>query len=203
MDYNQPVTLEKLEQVKVALAQSNFVVHIVDSADAAKQVVKELIPAGAEVMTMTSVTLDQTGIADMINETGDYKAVRPMLYGGKGEHLTEREKKELANVPEFSIGSVHAVTEQGQLVIASNTGSQMAAHVYGADKVIFVVGAQKIVDTLDTALKRIYDYVLPLEDARAQEAYGRGSNVSKILIINKEVRPERIHVILMTESIGF
>ena len=109
----------------------------------------------------------------------------------------------LGAAPDWVVSSVHAVTEDGHLLIASNTGSQLSAEVYSGGKVIFVVGAQKIVKDNIEGLGRIYEYVLPLEDARAQKAYGIHSNVSKILIINKEIMPERITVILVKEKLGF
>jgi hypothetical protein len=107
-------------------------------------------------------------------------------------------------VPQIALGSVHAVTEEGQLVIASNTGSQLGAYAYGSEKVVWVVGTQKIVKNLDEAMKRIYEYVLPLESERVKKAYGmERSNVSKLLIINKEVKPGRAVVVLVKESLGF
>jgi hypothetical protein len=86
----------------------------------------------------------------------------------------------------------------------SNTGSQLPAYVYGADKVIFIVGTQKIVKNLDEAMKRVYEYVLPLESERAKKAYGvPGSFISKVLLINREMNPERIHLIFVNEKLGF
>ena len=115
-----------------------------------------------------------------------------------------KKMKEMACIPDWTIGSVHALTEDGKLVIASNTGSQLPAYVYGANNVIFVLGTQKIVKDLDEAFDRIYKYVLPLESERAKKAYGaKESNVSKILIINKEIQPNRIKVILINKNLGF
>ena len=110
----------------------------------------------------------------------------------------------LGATSDYSLGSVHAVTEGGEVVIASNTGSQIPAYAYGSPKVIWVVGTQKIVKDMNMAMKRVYDYVLPLESDRAHKAYGvSGSNVSKILILNKEITPKRITMILVKEKIGF
>jgi hypothetical protein len=118
--------------------------------------------------------------------------------------LSAKEKTRLASVPDFTVGSVHAITQKGELMIVSKTGSQLPAYTYGPGKVIFVVGIQKLVNTLDDAFKRVYDYVLPLESKRAHEAYGvPGSDIGKILIINKEVVPDRITVVLVKEELGF
>ena len=114
------------------------------------------------------------------------------------------EMRKLGTAPDWTIGSVQAVTEDGQVVMASNSGSQLPAYAYGAGRVIWVVGVQKIVANLDEALKRIYEYVLPLESERVKVAYGMDkSNVSKLLVINKEIAPERMTVILVKEKLGF
>ncbi len=104
--------------------------------------------------------------------------------------------------PDYALGSVHAVTAGGTLVIASASGSQLASYAWGAAKVIFVVGAQKLVPTLAAAQERIYQHSLPLEDARAQAAYGQHSQVGKILEIHQEL-PGPIHVVLIRQQVGF
>jgi hypothetical protein len=114
-----------------------------------------------------------------------------------------REMVKLGATPEYMVGSVHAVTEDGTVVIASNTGSQLAGYVASAAHVVWVVGVQKIVPNLDEAIKRIYEYTLPLEDERVLQAYGINSNVSKLLIVHKEVMPGRTTMILVKENLGF
>lgn len=198
---SNPVDLEKTTQ---ALKNNGFNVLIVEKIADIKDQVAALLTENSEVMQMTSVTLDQSGISELINQSGKYKAVKPILYGNEQIKLSQKEKTRLASVPDFAVGSVHAITQNGQLVIASNTGSQLPAYAYGPGKVIFVVGIQKLVKDLDAAFKRIYEHVLPLESMRAKKAYGvPGSNVSKMLIINKEVVAERITLIIVKEEIGF
>ena len=114
-----------------------------------------------------------------------------------------KEVHRLEAVPDWAIGSVHAVTEDGRLMIASRTGSQMAAYVYGAFNVLWVIGAQKIVKDIDDGMKRIYEYSLPLEDKRARETYGTGSSVNKMLVFNDEHVQGRINIILVNEVLGF
>jgi acyl-CoA hydrolase len=110
--------------------------------------------------------------------------------------------KAIAGQPDFALGSVHAVTRDGALVIASASGSQLASYAWGAANVIFVVGAQKLVPTAEAARERILEHSLRLEDARAYAAYGQNSFVGKILEIHQE-QPGRIHVVLIRRSIGF
>jgi len=113
-----------------------------------------------------------------------------------------QQMKAIGGQPDYALGSVHAVTRDGTLVIASASGSQLASYAWGAANVIFVIGAQKIVPTLEAAHERIYQHSFPLEDARAMAAYGQGSAVRKILEIHQEV-PGRIHVVLIRQAVGF
>lgn len=204
MDYTKIAPTEVLELTKTALEAANMQVSVVDTAAEAKKLVQKTIPEGSSVMQMTSKTLDDAGISELINESGKYDAVKPKLYSAIDENLTARDKKNLAFSADFAVGSAHAVTMQGELIIASNTGSQLGAYVYGAGKVIFVIGTHKLVKDLNEGISRINEYVLPLESERARVAYGvSGSNVSKLLIISKEVEPDRIHVVLVKEALGF
>lgn len=196
-------TDDDLEQTVKKLQENGMNAIIVETKKEAKEKVASLLPEHAEVIDMTSVTLAETGIQDMILNSGKYEAVKNTF-----EKLTKETDSKLMRqmgaAPDYAIGSVHAVTKDGHVLIASNTGSQLPAYAYGAGNVIWVVGAQKIVTDIEAGMKRIYDYVLPLEADRARKAYGvEGSNVSKVLIINKEVNPERIHLILVKENLGF
>ena len=110
--------------------------------------------------------------------------------------------KTIAGQPDYALGSVHAVTRDGTLVIASASGSQLASYAWGAANVIFLVGAQKLVPTLDAAHERIYRHSLKLENARAYAAYGQNSFVGKILEIHQEL-PGRIHIVLIRQPVDF
>lgn len=203
MDFSKSVKPEVIGRASEALAANGFNVVVVETGAQAKQEVLNLIPKNAEVMTMTSVTLDSIGIAKAINDSGDYDSVRLKL-NTMNRATQGRDMQKLGAAPTYTIGSVHAITQDGKVVIASNTGSQLPAYAYGASKVIWVVGAQKIVKNLDEAMKRIYDYVLPLESERAKKAYGApGSFVSKLLIVNKEVAKDRITIVIVKEPLGF
>jgi hypothetical protein len=152
-------------------------------------------------MTNTSVTLDETGIADAINDGGPYESARNKMMALDFE-TDLQEMKAIAGQPDFGLGSVHAVARQGALVIASASGSQLASYAWGAANVIFVVGAQKLVPTLEAARERIIEHSLKLEDARAYSVYGQNSYIGKILEIHQEP-PGRIHVVLIRQAVGF
>jgi acyl-CoA hydrolase len=190
-----------LAATAVALEQNGFSVEVVDDLQAARDSVLARIPAGSSVMTNTSMTLQDTGLADAVNTSGRYDSSRNKIRA-LGLAPPAQQAKVISGQPDYALGSAHAVTRDGTLVIASATGSQLGSYAWGAANVIFVVGAQKLVATLDEAHQRIYQHSLPLEDARAQVAYGQHSRVGKILEIHQE-SPGRIHVVLIRQPVGF
>ena len=192
-----------IKKTIAALKASGIETEAVNSSNEARKKVLQLIPEGSEVMTMTSVTLDTIGLTEEINKAnGKFKPVRDKLYV-MDRNTQAQEMNRLNAAPKFAVGSVHAVTEDGHVLIASNSGSQLPAYAYGALHVIWVVGAQKIVKNIDDGIKRIYEYTFHLEDKRAKKAYGVGSGVNKILIVNKEIQANRIRLIFVKEKLGF
>ena len=191
-----------LEATVVALEEHGFSVEVVGDLDAARQAVLARIPDGSSVMTNTSVTLAETGIADAINDDGSrWESARNKMFAL--DFATQAQQmKGIGGQPDYALGSAHAVTRDGTLVIASASGSQLASYAWGAANVIFVIGAQKLVPDLPAAHERIYQHSLPLEDARAQAAYGQHSQVGKVLEIHQEM-PGRIHVVLIRQQVGF
>jgi hypothetical protein len=192
---------QTLASAVTALEEHGFSVEIVEDLGAARAAVRARIPQGSSVMTNTSVTLAETGIADAINDGGPYESARNAMFAL--DFATQaQEMKVIGGQPDYALGSVHAVTRDGTLVIASASGSQLASYAWGAANVIFVVGAQKLVPTLEAAHQRIYQHSLKLEDARAMAAYGQHSQVGKILEIHQEM-PGRIHIVLIRQVVGF
>lgn len=186
-----------------ALRANNINALVVENKEEAKRKVLEIIPEGAEVMTMTSATLDSIGIPPEINESRRYSSIRNKL-NSLDRATQSLQMQKLGSAPQFVVGSVNAITQDGKVLIASNTGSQLSAYVYGSENVIWVIGAQKIVKDFDEAIERIYEYVLPLESKRVQKAYGMPqSAVNKLLVINKEVKPNRMTAIIVKGVLGF
>jgi acyl-CoA hydrolase len=192
---------QELAATVVALEEHGFSVEVVDGPDDARTAVLARIPAGSTVMTNTSVTLTETGIADAINDGGPYESARNKMFALDFETQVQQ-MKAIGGQPDYALGSVHAVTHDGTLVIASASGSQLASYAWGAANVIFVIGAQKLVPGLDAARERIYQHSLKLEDARAQAAYGQHSYVGKVLEIHQEL-PGRIHIVLVRQPLGY
>jgi hypothetical protein len=177
------------------------VLRVIDAAEA-KEVVLGLIPIGSQVHHGASMSLDVAGITDEIDKSGRYDSLRPRIISMDRQTRAD-EIRRLGSAPDVMLGSVHAVTETGSLLAASMSGSQLGPYVSGAGRVILVVGTQKIVSDRQEAFQRIEEYALPLEDARAQAAYGIHSAVNKVLVINREITPGRITVVFVDEVLGF
>ena len=195
--WNQLPDPEIINETISNLKNNGINAILVSSQNELKVKISELIPEKSEVMTMSSQTLEITGLAKELNDSGKYVSVRSLLTA-KADGASFK-----ANLPEFAVGSVQAVTQDGRVVMASATGSQLPAYVYGAKHVVWVVSTQKIVSNLDQATKRIEEHVFPLEDARAMAAYGMHSGINKILIINKEINKDRLNLLFINEKIGF
>lgn len=193
---------DAIEQVVTSLKKENIDVFVVEDGQSAKSKVLEMIPSGAEVMTMSSQTLDAIGVAKEINESGNYDSVKAKLM--KMDRTKDgREMRKLGAAPDWAVGSVHAISKDGHLFIASKTGSQLGPYAYSAGRLLFVVGTQKIVENWDAGYKRVFEYSLVKEDERARKVGMGPSNVGKLLIINNEFMPERVTVILVKEKLGF
>lgn len=193
---------EQIERTAQALEARGIDTFVAANAAEARTKLFELLPAAAEVFLAASATLTELGVPDEINNSGRYDSVRARL--AKMDRATQnREMVKMGAVPEYIVGSVHAVTEEGSVIVASNTGSQLAPYAASAARVIWVVGAQKIVSTLDEGFRRVHEYALPLEDARMMQAIERHSSVNKLLVVHREVIPDRTTMILVKEKLGF
>jgi hypothetical protein len=200
--FTQAAGAAQLDRAAAALAAHGFGVEILDDAAAARARIQDLIPPGASVFTAASETLRLSGIEDDINASGRYDALRPRgLAMDRATEMTEIRR--MFASPDVEIGSVAAVTETGSLVIASGSGSQLPGYAGGAARAIWIVGAQKVVPDLATALQRIEDHCLPLENDRAMRVYGVPSAVNRVLVLNAELQPDRGTVLLLREAIGF
>ncbi|MEV6964722.1 LUD domain-containing protein [Hamadaea sp. NPDC051192] len=199
--FGVPASAEQLDRAAEALRTNGFVVHVVDTAeDARKLVVGELVPRDQAVFTASSETLRLSGILADLDESGGFQSVRAEA-GELGDDMWARIR--LGALPDVVVGSVHAVTEEGHLVIGSASGSQFAPYASGAKKAVWIVGAQKVVPDLATGLRRLRTHSLPKEWRRLNELAGQTSFLSRILVIEHEWLPERGVVVLVREPIGF
>jgi hypothetical protein len=190
----------QLDGAAASLRENGFIVHVVDTVADARQLVADLLPRDKGIFTASSETLRLSGIAADIDEPGEFRSVRREAgeLGGDIDAIIR-----LGATPDVVVGSVHAATEDGHLVVGSASGSQLAPYASGARQAIWVVGAQKVVPDLATGLRRVREYSLPLEWRRLNELAGQTSFIGKILILEREALPERGTVILIREPIGF
>jgi hypothetical protein len=195
-----PADEARLDRAAAGLRERGYGVYLVDTVADARKLVNELLPRDKPVFTASSETLRISGIAGDIDESGDFQSVRARA-GDLGDEVDARIR--LGALADVVVGSVHAVTEDGTLLVASASGSQLAPYASGARKVVWVVGAQKVVPDEPTGLRRIRTHSLPKEAHRLQVAYGQTSFIGKILILEREALPERGTVVLVREPVGF
>jgi hypothetical protein len=200
-DFTTPASTAELDALAARLVERNFEPVIVQDAAAARAAVMERLPEGSEVHAAKSKTLEDIGVFKELMESDRYDFLRKQYF--KMDRTTQaREMRKLVAAPDIELGSVNAVTEAGQLVEASATGSQMGPYSASSGKLILVVGSQKIVRDLDAALARIRDYVMPYENARLREQMGVDTKLARVLILEQDFMPGHTTVILVREPVG-
>ena len=200
-DFERPADRARLERTAAALASRGFDVQIADSAKEARRLVLEKIPEGAQVHTALSETIRELGISAEVDDSGRYESIRSQL-NALDRETQGREMRKLAAAPDYVVGSAHAVTDAGEIIVGSGSGSQLGAYAYAGGHVILVIGHQKLVSDIREGLRRVREYSLPLEHARMQGLGRPGSLLAKTLIISYEPS-SRISVILVPETLGF
>jgi LUD domain len=193
---------ERIDATAAALRSHGLEALVVGTGAEARAAVLDRLPEGAEVFNNTSITLESIGIAGDVERSGRFRPVRLQLYQMDRE-MQKREMRQIAAAPDFVVGSAHAVTEDGSVLLASASGSQLGPIASGAGRVILVVGGQKVVPDLASGLRRLYEYSYRLEDARARLAYGVPSGVNNILVVNRVLAPGRLTVVLVRQVLGF
>lgn len=201
-EFAQLASDDRIATAAKSLEANGIQSFIAGSGAEAREIVAGLLPEDAEVFNNTSRTLEAIGVADDIEQSARYQPLRPRLWR-MDRKMQEREIRTLAASPDYVVGSVHALTAGGSLLIASASGSQLGPLVSGAAHVILVIGGQKIVTDEAAGMRRIYEYCYPLEDARARQAYGVPSGVNNVLIINKVIWPARVTAIIVKDRLGF
>lgn len=191
----------RIERAAKALEDNGIHTLIAQNAQEARRMFFELVPQGAEIFLGASVTLETLGIQAEIDKSGNYNALRPKIFAM--DRATQgKEIRKLGASPDFAAGSVQAITEDGHLLFASKTGSQLGPYASGAGKVIWVAGAQKIVKDVNEGLRRIEEYSYPMEQAHVHQLYNMDTSVNKVLIFKREFRPGRVSLILVKEKLG-
>jgi acyl-CoA hydrolase len=201
-EFTQLASEEQVARTVQALEAHGIRTAVFESGEEARNYVLDLIPSGAEVYNSPSRTLDLIGLTEDIAHPTHFQSVRTRLLAL--DRVTQRdEMRRLGASPDVLVGSVHAITEQGEIMLASAVGSQLGPAASGAGTVIWVVGTQKLVRTLEDGFRRIREHSLPLESERTQRVYGQPSAINKLLIVNGEAHPGRITVVLVKQNLGF
>lgn len=203
--YNIIASEESISKTILALKENNFIPYHVKTKEEALSKVKELIPSGASVMNGASETLRQIGFIDYLKSGKHSWDNLHEAILAESDPKKQGLLRRLSVVSDFYVGSVHAMSETGELVIASNTGSQLPHLVFTSPNLVLVVGAQKIMPSTTEAIKRLEEYVIPLEDKRMIDVYGFGTTYSKTLIYHREnpMMGRKFHIIIVDEKLGF
>ena len=175
---------------------------VAENADEARQFLVDMIPDGAEVFKSTSETLDTIGYSDYIRETDRYRNLS-LEISAEPDRERQRELRRLAGVAEYYVGSVHAIAETGEVLVASGSGSQLGAYVFDAKHVIWVAGVQKICPTLDDAMARIRGFSVERHHEWAVAQGRAAAPMGKLMIFENEQNPSRIKMVLIKESLGW
>jgi acyl-CoA hydrolase len=201
-EFAQLASEEQIAKTVQALEAHGIQAVVFETGEEARNYVLDLIPSGAEVYNSPSRTLELIGLAEEIEHPTRFQSVRARLH--LLDRVTQREEmRKLGASPDVLVGSVHAITEQGEIMIASAVGSQLGPAASGAGAVIWVVSTQKLVRTLEDGFRRIREHSLPLESERTQRVYGQASAINKLLIVNGEAYPGRITIVLVKQNLGF
>ncbi len=207
MSFDALATTEQVAATVDALKARGIAAEAVQSPAEALARVRALIPAGASVSTGASVTLKDIGFEDLlVSGSHPWKNL-------KAEFLAEKDPerqmllRRQSTLADYYLGSVHAVAQTGEVVVASMSGSQLAPYAYAARNVIWVVGTQKITPSLEQAVRRVREYVLPREDKRMRESSGgkMGSMIGKLLIFEHEAPflNRKVATIIVRQKLGF
>jgi hypothetical protein len=180
--------------------------EVVGNSGIALARIHELVPAGAKVMTNASTTLKEIGLEAELGSGGSpWNWLKPAI-GAENDPAKRSLLRGQASLAEYYVGSVQAVTEMGQVICASGSGSQLASYVYSSPNVIWVVGNQKVVPTLEDGIRRIRDVCVP-KMAELTKSKGKPELgvLAKILIIENEMAytGRSVHLLLVEEALGF
>lgn len=203
--YTQMPTRQVMEETIKALQARGVLAEVAETKAAALERIKDIIPAGASVMVSGSQSLDEAGFTTFLKE-GEHswqnlaKEISEEKDPGKQHQLLLQ-----STMADFYLGSVHAISKRGELVFASATGGQLPAYCFTSPNIIWVVGAQKITNSVAAALERVMGYWLPQETEKQKRLGHGGSFIGKFLIFEREDPRlhRKIHLLLVNETLGF
>lgn len=204
MKYENLASKEAIERTTDALKTRNIKVEFVNTKEEALKKIKTMIPGGKDVMTGGSTTLDQIGFTEYLKSgKHPWKNLKDQILS-ENDPKKQMELRKKSITSEYFLGSIHAVSETGEILIVNATGSSIPSYSFSSDNVIWIVGTQKIVPSLEDGFKRIREYCVPLEDKRMKSIGYQGTTIGKYLIFEREINENRkINLIFVNEKLGF
>lgn len=204
MKYDTLASKESIKKTSEALKARGINAELVNTKEEALKRISKLIPPGKEVMTGGSTTLDQIGFTEMLKSgKHPWKNLKDEILR-ETDPAKQMELRKKSVTAEFMIGSVHAVVETGEVLVVNATGSSIPGYSFSSDNVIWIVGTQKIVPTMEEGFKRLREYCFPLEDKRMKSIGYAGSTLGKFLLFEREINPNRkVNLIFVNEKLGF
>ena len=203
MDFSKKASVETINTVIQRLALRNINAVLVKNKSDALSKIIDMIPEGSSLLEASSTTLKEIGFDDYIKSNPKKWDILKDKIQAESNDTKRADLRRQLTFSDYTIGSVHAITESGEIVFASASGSQIPGYVYTAKNVIWVVGSQKIVNNIEEGIQRIKEYVFPKEDARMKSIGAPGSNIAKIILFYKEMIPGRINLIFVDDILGF
>jgi L-lactate utilization protein LutC len=149
---------QEIDALVKTLGKNNISAQYVESKEQALECVMSMIPDGSVVGFGDSLTLRQIGVVDALMK-GNYTFLYPWKRGTSLEESVKIKKRALTS--DVFVTGTNALTLDGKIVNVDGHGNRVAAMLFGPDKVIIVVGINKIVEDLEAALKRIRNKAAP------------------------------------------
>ncbi|MEG0165794.1 lactate utilization protein [Anaerorhabdus sp.] len=210
MDDHGKVTLEnQITMCKAKLELHQFKVSVVENKEECIELLKECISPAETVAVGGSMTLFEAGIIDYLEHKTDIH----YLDRYHTEDAVEIYHQSLLS--DVYITSSNAVTLDGKLYNVDGTGNRVAALTYGPDRVLVVVGWNKLVKDIDSAIERVEQIAAPTNAVRLN----RGTPCTTLgycvhcesekricstqVITTRSHIKERIHVIIVKENLGY
>ncbi len=206
MENSNPAETEKIERTAKAVENRGVSVIVAETKASVLPLLTNRIPEGASVMTGASLTLQQIGFEDL-PKSGNHpwRNLKAEIVAEK-DPARQAQLRKQATLADYFLGSVHAIAETGEILVASATGSQLAPYAYSSSHVVWIAGVQKIVPTLEAGFRRIREHSLPDEDQRLKSAFGpnAASFIGKILMFEREAPylHQGLTLILIREPTG-
>ena len=203
MDFSKVASIDTINNVIKKLEARNISAILVkDKSDALSKII-DMISEGSSLLEASSTTLKEIGFDDYLTVNPKKWDILKNKIQAESDEVKRADLRRQVTYTDYTIGSIHALTKEGEVIFASASGSQVPGYIYSAKHVIWVVGAQKIVNSVEDGIKRIREYVFPKEDARMKSIGAPGSHIAKIILFYKEMIPGRVTLVLVNEQLGF